>query len=146
MYLDLENLFSDDQDISQVAATYPSTNALDLTASPRAIGPGATVKCMAQMTAALVGATATMNVRLICSAVTALTTPTVIKETSALVVGTFIAGWTVIFSAPVEAIPLRFLGFDYVIATATTTAGTITAGILWDTQTSDSDWVAETGR
>jgi hypothetical protein len=128
--LDKQLRFSDAQDISQVAGTYASTNVLDLSkASPRQIGSGAVLKVGFNMVVALVGATATLNVRFVASAATDLSTPTVLRETGALAVGTWVAGYrgTSPWMIPIEGIVLRYLGFDYIIATATTTAGTIDA-------------------
>ena len=148
MYLDVQNLLSDDQDISQDAGTYYSTNALDLNATPRAIGPGEVVKIMFQMTATLVGATATMQVDLVegSSATVGATNLALISSTGVQAVGVYAAGYQFMFTAPMTTIGQRYLRMRYIIATATTSAGTCSAGVVWDMQTSNSDWPAETGR
>ncbi len=148
MYFDVQNLLSDDQDISQVAGTYYSTNSLDLTATPRPVGPGEVAKVLFQMTETLVGATATLAIALIESSDEGPPSAdiAVIYDTGAIVVGTFVAGFQVMFPIPWATLGQRYLSMRFVIATATTTAGTCTAGIVWDGQTSGSDWVAETGR
>lgn len=148
MYFDVQNLLSDDQDISQTAGTYYSTNSLDLTATPRNIGAGELVKVYFQMTETLVGATATLAVALIESSDEGPPSADIValKDTGALAVGTWVAGYAGLFTVPFTAIGQRYLSMRYTIATATTTAGLITAGIVWDHQTAFSDWTAETGR
>ena len=145
---DYQAYFSEDQDISQVAGTYVSTNSYDFTATPRAWGPGKIVPIVAQITAAVTSAgAATLQIQVIEDANAALDDgPVVIYTTPALAKAALIAGFTVIFPIPVETIGARYLGLQYVVGTATTTAGTISAWIADVVQTSNSDWTAETGR
>lgn len=147
MYYDLDNLLSNDQDLSQVAGTYYSTNALDVGATPRAIGPGAIVAVIVRVTETFVGATSTMAVALIESSDEGPPSADIAvkQDTGALAVGTWVAGYQLLFVVPLVTLGQRYMSLRYVIATATTTAGTITAGILWDWQTAQSDWTAVTG-
>jgi len=147
MILDLQLLMSSDQDISQVAGTYYSTNSIDVGATPRPIGPGEVVKVYFQMTETLVGATATLAVALIESSDEGPPSAdiVVLATTPALAVGVWAAGYAGVFNVPIATVGQRYLSMRYVIATATTTAGTISAGILVDEQTSFSDFVANDG-
>ena len=148
MYIDAQNLLSDDQDLSQIAGTYYSTNSLDLTATPRPVVKGEIVKVLFQVTQTFVGATSTTAVALIESSDEGPPSADigVLYTTAAIPVATLVAGFQVVFPIPLATIAERYLSLRYVIATATTTAGTATAGIVWDAQTADSDWTAETGR
>ena len=148
MYIDAQNLLSDDQDLSQVAGTYYSTNSLDLNVVPRAVGPGEIVKVLFQVTETFVGATSTTTVALIESSDEGPPSADigVLYTTGLIPVATLVAGFQVVFPIPYATIAERFLSMRFIIATADTTAGTVTAGIVWDAQTSDSDWAAVTGR
>jgi hypothetical protein len=140
MLMDKENTFSEDQDISQDAGTYESTYVLDLSPASVAadgvnpqIGPGRPVRVFATMTEALVGVGAWMNVTLVNSADVGLGTPTIIAQSGVQAVGVWVLNYTLMFFVP--SLPkhlLRYLGMNYVISGATTTEGTITAGIIWD--------------
>ncbi len=149
MYIDAQNLFSEDQDLSQVAGTYYSTNSLDLTATPRAVGPGEVVKVLFQVTETFTSAGApTLDVALIESSDEGPPSADigVLYEVAGIALATLVAGFQIIFPIPVETIAERYLSLRYDINVATTTAGTATAAILWDVQTAKSDWVSETGR
>lgn len=145
MILDKMLLLSNEQDLSQVAATYASTNSIDLGVAGTIpwlggtqrndVGRGKKVEVLCQVIEAFVGATATVTFQLISSAASNLGSPTVLDTTEALAVATLIAGYQVRLSCIPHGIAQRYLGLQYVIATATTTAGTVTAGILLDRQT-----------
>lgn len=144
MLFDKQLMLSEAQDLSQTAATYNSTNVIDLGASG-VTGAGATlngnlglgepVRMSVQVVEAFAGATATVDIRIVGSASSDLSTPTVLASTGATAVAGLIAGAKPaavnIYLPPTT---LRYLGILYVIATATTTAGTITAGLVLDRQ------------
>ena len=136
MLFDKQLLFSEAQDVGQVQATYASTNVLDLSkASPRQIAPGNELLIFWTMIEALSGSSSTMDVKLVNSAVTALTGQTVLLSTGAVAEATLIAGYARTWVIPTDVLLLRYVGLTYTIGTATTTAGTITAGIVASTDT-----------
>ena len=137
--------FSEDQDISQVVGTYNSTNIID-TGAPgtvfdaaaaldRNVGPGNPVPILIQMTETLVGATATLQFQIETADEEAMdTTNVVIAQSRLYAVGECVAGKQFgIAYLPNDC--LRYLRVNYLIGTATTTAGTVTAGIVKGVQT-----------
>lgn len=145
MMMDLALRLSSAQDLAQVVATYLSTNSIDLGAGgtipwlggtqQNDVGRGKKVEVLCQVITAFVGATATVQFQLITSASANLGTPTVMDTTEAIAVATLIAGYQVRLSCIPHGIGQRYLGMQYLIATATTTAGTVTSGIVLDRQT-----------
>jgi hypothetical protein len=151
MYLDKQLLLAEDVSCASGHDTTDSpvvsTNSIDLEETPpRQIGDGEVVKVMIQITATLVGATATLNWELVESAATALTSPTVLTETGLVAVADCVAGARFTMMVPVSRLKLRHLGVQLNIATANLTAGAYTYGIVMDEQTAESDWSAVTGR
>ena len=140
---------SDDQDISQVAGTYYSTNSIDLNVVPRAVGPGEVAKVLFQIAQTVAsGGAATLQVSLIESSDEGPPSADigVIYSSAVLALATLVAGFQIVFPLPLATIAERYLSLRYIIGTATTTAGTAFGAVVWDAQTSDSDWAAETGR
>lgn len=147
MILDVENILSDDQDLAQTAGTYLSTYSIDLGAAgtaypggtvPKDIGKGRPVDVLVQVTEAFTsGGSATVQARLVMADNAALTTnKTVLQETSAIAVATLVAGYQFRLGGSIPpGVSKRYLGVDYVIATATTTAGKVTAALVADKQT-----------
>lgn len=146
MMFDKHLMFSEAQDLSQAAGTYTSTNVVDLGASGTT-GAGATLAgnmglgepvflSVHVVEAFASGGAATVDVRVIGADNEALTTnPTTLVSTGALAYGTLTAGArpaAVNTMLPPSA--KRYLGISYVIAGATTTAGTITAGLVTQRQ------------
>lgn len=145
MYLDKQTLLSDDQDLSQAAGTYVSTNTIDLGTAGTIphlggtplmdIGRGNEPDLLCQITETFTsGGAATLTVQLIQSANADLSSPTILQTTPALALATLVAGYQFRLRIP-PGISARYLGVQYVIGTATTTAGTVTAGIVLDKQT-----------
>lgn len=149
MLLDKQTLLSDSQDLAQAAGTYLSTNSIDLGAAgtmpngfqsrgtaPHDIGrspypPHILVQVDETFTS---GGAATLQVKLITDDAAALGSPTIIHSTEAIALATLVAGYQFRIALPV-GIAERYLGVQYVIATATTTAGKVTAALVVDAQT-----------
>lgn len=140
--------FSTDQDISQVVGTYASTNIID-TGAPgtayghaaalsRNVGDGNPVNVLIQMTEALVGTSATLQFQIETADDAAFSTNNeVIAESRAYLVGECVAGK----QFGVRYLPndcRRYLRINYIIGGATTTAGTVTSGIVHGVQTNDN--------
>ena len=142
-----ELMFSDDQDVSQAAGTYASTNIID-TGAPgtvygaaaalaRNVGPGNKVPILVQMTEALDSAddTATIQFQIETADEEAFDTTNVIVAMSrAYTVEEAVAG----LKWGVDCLPSdmkRFIRVKYVIGTQTSTAGLVTAGIVHGVQT-----------
>lgn len=148
MILDLQNLVSDGQDLSQAAGSYLSTNAIDLTGgtftSPGGYGTisrdaakGEDLNFFVQIDETFTsGGAATLTVELIMSANSDLSSYVVLHTTPALALATLVAGYLIRIAVPKTGLTSRYLGVRYTIGTATTTAGTCTAGIAVDVDTS----------
>lgn len=134
MITDAEFLFSDAQDISQVAAAYDSTNVYDTRGGKTTPdntsslwGAGADIFGVLIIDEAVVGTSSTVQFQFVSSADTGLGTPTVHWDSGAIAEATLTLGYTMAFRLPPLDTYLRYLGFIYTIGTATTTAGTVTA-------------------
>lgn len=148
MILDMQNLCSDSQDLSQAAGSYLSTNAIDLQGGtfaspggygtiPRDAAKGEDVNFFIQVDETFAsGGAATLTVELIMSANSDLSSYTVLHTTPALAMATLVAGYQIRIAVPKVGLTSRHLGCRYTIGTATTTAGTCTAGIAVDIVTS----------
>ena len=123
------------QDLSQVTGTYNSESIVDL-GTARDIGEGEPLYIVFTVTEAFVGATATVAMNCVVSAAAALTTPTTVGSVSATAVASLTLGaqFVVRINPLVASLGLRYLGVIYTIATATTTAGTMTAHVVTDFQ------------
>lgn len=145
MLLDKQNMFSDAQDLAQAAGSYLSTNTIDLGAtgstsiqgSPSSdIGRARNIDVLAQITETFTsGGAATLQVQLVSADNAALSSNlTVLAETPAYALAALTAGkqFPLRFAPPVSQ---RYIGVRYVIATATTTAGKCSAGLVMDKQT-----------
>lgn len=147
MMLDKLNLFSDDQDLSQVVGAYLSDKSIDLGVNAASVlggksikdlGRGLPIEVLCQVTETFVGATATVSAELIMADDEALSSNVVslaqspgASITVGIPVATLVAGYQFRVAGTVPpGISKRFLGMRYNIFTATTTAGTITAGLL----------------
>lgn len=148
---DQQLMFSVAQDLAQAANTYNSTNVIDLgvpgtpaqgsVALIRNPGRGYIIKVEARIVEAFTsGGSATLTVNLVTSAATNLGTPTTLATSGSLALAALTLGAKINLEAALDdnATYLRYLGLQYVIGTATTTAGKVTAGLLLDTQTSPS--------
>lgn len=126
MWLDKEQMFSEAQDISQTAATYNSTNVIDLGGPYK--GEGEPIEVLIQIIAALVGSSSTLQVILQTDSDVAFGSPKTLWDSGAIAEATLVAG----YKFPLRVLPNgseRYLRITYTIGTATTTAGTITAGL-----------------
>ncbi len=137
---------SADQDISQVAGTFVSTDSIDLNPDggiggnqPPDLGMGRAIHATFSLTAAVTsGGAATISFQLITAANAALTTtPLVIAQTLPIALAQMTLGAQFFLSPNSDVddrqgLLQRFLGAQYVIATATTTAGTVTTDIVLD--------------
>ena len=123
------------QDLSQVVGTYNSESIVDL-GTARDIGEGEPLYIVFTVTEAFVGATATVAMNCVVSAAAALTTPTTVGSVSATAVASLTLGaqFVVRINPLVASLGLRYLGVIYTIATATTTAGTMTAHVVTNFQ------------
>ena len=127
------------QDLSQVAAAYNSENIVDTgnaTNIARDMGEGEPLYIVFTVTEAFVGVGATVAINCVVSAATALTTPTTVGSIAATAVGSLTLGtqFVVRINPLVASLGLRYLGVIYTIATATTTAGAMTAYVVKDFQ------------
>lgn len=135
MILDKQAEFSDAQDISQVAATYLSTNVYDMGAA-NDIGNGQPLYLVIQIDAAVVGTSSTVEFRLRSDSTAAIhaTTSTAHWTSGAIAEASLVAGYTLVIPLPLDGSNTyeRFLGVQYIIGTATTTAGTVSAFLTLD--------------
>lgn len=149
MLADLQNIASDKQSIAAAAGTVVSTNVIDLRAlgtipqggSPIGdVGRSPNIKWGTQITTTVTsGGAATIDFRLCQSANNDLSSPTVLASSGAVALATMVAGyWVPAVTRDVPPVTARYLGMNYVIATATTTAGNVWAGILSTRQTTPS--------
>lgn len=124
------------QDLSQVAGAYNSENVIDLSLA-RDIGEGHNLYAVFTVTEAFTsGGAATLAIDVVVSAATGLTTPTSVGTVSAQALAALTLGaqFIVPIKPLVGSLGLRYLGAVYTIATATTTAGQMTADIVTDIQ------------
>lgn len=145
MLLDKQTLLSDAQSIAQTAGTYVSTNTIDLGVAGTIPGIGGTpindigrqrhLELLVQVVETVAsGGSATVSFQLIQSANADLSSPTVLQQTPAIAYAGLTAGYQARLAVP-AGITQRYLGVQYVIATATTTAGKVTAGLVEAKQT-----------
>lgn len=145
MLLDANATFSKDQDLAQVAGTYLSTNSIDLGTvgtdvqggSPLADPGRSPVGLLAQVTTAFTSAgAATVQLQVVMADDAALTSNLVVlASTDAIPKATLVAGYKFRIASLPLGITKRYLGVQYVIGTATTTAGKITSGLVVDVST-----------
>lgn len=149
MIIDKQLLLSDGQDLSQTAGTYVSTNTIDLAtagtvpAAFQAVGsfPADLGRSMRHLELVVQvdetftsGGAATLQVQVITDNDAALGSPTVIQSSDTIALATLVAGYRFRVAVP-PGLAERYLGVQYVIGTATTTAGTCSAFLLMDGQT-----------
>jgi len=142
---------SDDQDISQSAGTYASTDILDFTQADLEMGAGEPLWLNVKMgTEALdsSGGAATLVVALCHDTVAPIdSSSTVIYQTAALAegTGTAVGAWILRMPLPYNVEDGRIVGLLYTIAGETSTTGTVDAWIdhgpqsSYDTQVSASN-------
>jgi hypothetical protein len=152
--IDLQNVLSDGQDLAQSAGTYVSTNTLDLTGGAGGAAQGAAIGVMpahfgtaitdkgrgrpvhlvVRITETFTSAgAATVKAQLISSASANLGTPTVLGSSEAIALATLVKGYQFRVAGVLpKGIAQRYLGVQYVIGTATTTAGKCDAYLSFD--------------
>jgi hypothetical protein len=157
MYQDVDNLFQNVRDVgAEGAGTYksnPNLGALlaaagvgvDLLVAGNDPGSGEPVKIHTMVTEAFAGGTS-VDFRLVQADDEALTTNLeTIASSGAIVTASLVAGYRPLPNfIPREAVTRRYIGLDMVVV-GVMTAGIVTSGIVWDDQSSDSDWTAVTG-
>lgn len=138
MLLDKQNMFSDQQALAVAAGSVLSTNTIDLRPAttggphgtpPSDYGMGNTPEVMAQITEAFTSAgAATLQVQVITADDAALTSNvTIHNQTRTYALAELTLGRR--FPLAIKAgIAQRYMGLRYVIGTATTTAGKVSAG------------------
>lgn len=144
MMIDRQNLLSDAQNLAQAAGTYLSTNTIDLGVAGtdalgntviNDVGRGHKGELLAQVTETFTsGGAGTLAVNVVQSANADLSSATVLHGTPALALATLRAGYQFRIALP-AGITQRYIGLQYVIATATMTAGKVTAGLVEAKQT-----------
>lgn len=149
MILDHDLIFSEAQDIGQVAGSYPCTNPYDNGAAQTAPGGYGTIEkdifkgdfgkmkfLISIIEAVASGGAATIDFQLVQATDAALTTSVdVLQSTGPIAYTALTAGKRIHLSPPAAGLTKRYWGLRYVIATATTTAGTVTAALVRDVDT-----------
>lgn len=145
MYMDAQNRPSNNQSVAAAAGTIVSTDSIDLlTANDNPGRSGQPIRAIATMTAALVGAGASIRAEFIESANSNLSSPTVLIAGPTTGVAAAVAG-AKLLDAPLPDTTKRYVGFQYVITGATTTGGTVTAGLVAGTDRPVSNIPMNTG-
>lgn len=148
MILDADLLFSETQSIAAAAGTLVSTNSVDN--GPAQAAPGGYGNLSKDMlragflnvliqilNAVTSGGAATVTFQLVQADDTALATNVdVLAQTRAFTPAELAAGTRIGMQAPAGGFTRRHLGVRYIIATAATTGGTVTAGLVKDLDTS----------
>lgn len=134
----------DDFDLDQEAGTYLATNQIDLGSSPtlQNIGNGQPLYLVCAVTEAFTdgGDAATLNMRLVSDDTASIhaSTSTIHIDTGSMLKADLPLGAKFIYPLPVNADYERYLGINFVVATAGFDAGMISAFITAD----PSGWVA----
>jgi hypothetical protein len=145
MLLDAQNLFSDKQSVAMAAGNALSTNVIDLGVAGTPvlggslasdIGRGLSPELYAQVvTTVTSGGAATLQVQLInADSADLATNPVILTQTDVLALATLAAGYQFRFGTVPPGVTKRYLGLKYIVGTATTTAGNVTAGIALQRQ------------
>lgn len=142
MMLDKNTTLSDAQDLAQAAGTYLSTNVYDQGAAatdtlgntiPKDLGKEFWQEILVQVVETFTSAgAATLQVNIVTGSTS--TPATVIQSSAAIALATLVAGYQFKLALP-AGLTDRYLGVQYVIGTATTTAGKCTAALVQAKQT-----------
>lgn len=142
MLMDKNLLFSDAQNLAQSAGTYLSDKSIDLGVAGTDVNGGAPIidpgRSIVQLVAQVVtaftsGGSATVQAQLVMADDAALSSNLVVLESTAVIaVATLVAGYRFRFGSLPPGVTKRYVGLQYVIGTATTTAGNVTAGLVMD--------------
>tara|TARA_Y100000310_G_C20593202_1_gene769173 strand:- start:847 stop:1260 length:414 start_codon:yes stop_codon:yes gene_type:complete len=136
MILDVENLYSDDQALTTTA---DSTNVIDLGAAER--GPGNPLRIDILVTLALTGGT-DVTIDLETDDNASFTSLSTIGSTQTIAAATLVAGYRFSIQFVPSAME-RYSRLEYTI-TGTFSAGTVTAGIVFDVQSAKSTFPSAT--
>lgn len=133
MYMDAQARPSLNQSVAAAAGTIVSTDSIDLLSPVDSPGRSCpSLRAIATLTAALVGAGASIQAQLISSASSNLSSPTVLASGAVIPVASAGIG-TKLLDVPMPDTAQQYIGFQYLISGATTTAGNVTAGIVGGT-------------
>lgn len=134
MIMDAQARPSNNQSVAAAAGTIVSTDSIDLLSAADNPGrSGMPLRAIAVLTAAVTsGGAATIQAQLIESANSNLSSPNVLATGPQLALAAAVAG-AKLLDVPLPDTSQRYLGFQYIIGTATTTGGTATAGIVGGT-------------
>ena len=135
MYQDYEMEFSSNQDVGQTVGSYISTNLVDIGSGNLAknIGSGAPIQVVSSVTEAVAGgASSTVEVVAFVNDTENLTGRTDIASSGAIPVANLGLGEQISLTLPAshpgfDDANRRYLGIVYIVAGATTTAGTMTS-------------------
>lgn len=146
MLMDAQNRPSLAQSVASVVATIVSTDSIDLLSAKNNIGrSGHALRAIALVSTTVTSAgAATLQAQLIESANSNLSSPTVLASGPVTALAALVAG-AELLDVPVPDTAKRYLGFQYVVAGATTTAGAVTAGIVGGTDRRANEIPMETG-
>lgn len=139
MYMDAQNRPSLNQSVAAGAGTIVSTDSIDLLSTvDNPSRSGRPMRAVAVLTTALAGAGTSVQAQLIASNNSNLSSPVVLATGTAAPVATAAAG-TKLLDVPLPDIEgYRYLGFQYIVAGGTTTAGAVTSGIVGGTDRNSS--------
>lgn len=150
MILSQQQLFSENQDLSQAAGTYASTNIIDLgaTGTPHGAaaalvrdigkGEGIPLECIVTQTFTDGSGNSTLTVSVQVDTTSAFSTPTTVAVSPTWGVADLVAGKNLLPNLHVPVgVNQRYMRLLYTIAGETTDTGTVTAGISGGRQTND---------
>lgn len=133
MLMDAQARPSNNQSVAAVASTIVSTDSIDLLAANDNIGrSGLPLRAIVVLTTALAGAGASIQAQLIESDNANLSSPTVLASGPVVGVASATLG-AKLLDVPVPDTQKRYIGFQYIISGATTSAGAVTSGIVGGT-------------
>lgn len=139
MITDAQNTLSSSQAVTSTAF---STNTIDLSQS-RDVGGGEEVNVYVNVeVAATAAGAATVNFQVVTSANANLSSPTIIGQTDAIPKASLIVGRQFLIPIPrsvLNALGQRYLGIQYTVGTGPLTAGTFSAGLMFDGADNNGD-------
>lgn len=145
MYTDAQNRPSNNQSVASAVGTIVSTDRIDLLTANRNVGRGVPMRAVTHLTAALTSAgAATIQAQLVESANADGSSPRVLATGDTIALADAVAG-AELLDVPVPDTTRRYLGFQYVIAGATTTGGTVSSHIVAGTDRRSNDITMNTG-
>lgn len=138
MYMDRQLTCSTGQNLAQAAGTYVSTDVIDLATSGRDVSRHNELRAYSGVgTAFASGGAGTLIAQLVQSDAADLSNPDVLLQSNggaALALAALTAG-TVLIDSAMPQTSKRYLGYRYIIGGAAMTAGTVTSGLVKNTQT-----------